>query len=90
MRLHQKGRPDGGSIFAQKIAKLVAGGGEVPGTCRPQKTTGELRGFLTMWVKQWHKPPMTGNGTNIAPIKMVKFSDGLLLFYHVLPTLSGL
>ena len=24
-----------------------------------------------MWLKQCHKPPMTGNGVHIPPIKMV-------------------
>ena len=29
-----------------------------------------------MWVKQFHKPPMTVNGKFIPPIKMVIFSGG--------------
>ena len=38
-----------------------------------------------MWVKQCHKPPMTGNGLYIPPIKMVMAGEW---FIAVLPTLE--
>jgi hypothetical protein len=33
-----------------------------------------------MWVKQYHKPPMTGNG-NHTTYQNGDLGDGLLLFY---------
>ena len=37
-------------------------------------------GYLLMWVKQCHKPAMTGNGKH-ATCKNGDLQDGLLLFY---------
>ena len=38
-----------------------------------------------MWVKQCHKPAMTGNGKFIPPIKVVMPGDGLWHFFiHII------
>ena len=34
-----------------------------------------------MWLKQCHKPSMTGNGKFIPPIKMVIWAMAMALFY---------
>jgi hypothetical protein len=41
--------------------------------------------FSIMWVKQCHKPPMTGNGKFIPPIKMVMTGGWFMIV--ILPTL---
>ena len=39
-----------------------------------------------MWVKQCHKPPMTGNGLFIPPTKNGEMRDGLWhCFTHITP-----
>ena len=44
-----------------------------------------------MWAKQCHKPPMTGNGLYIPPIKKSCLGDDELLFYpHYLGYLNHL
>ena len=40
-----------------------------------------------MWIKQCHKPPMTGNGNHTNYKNCAGWGRGLFLFYHVLPTL---
>ena len=40
--------------------------------------------FTIMWVKQCHKPPMTGNGKFIPPIKMV-MTGGLFFVLPIRP-----
>ena len=42
--------------------------------------------ITVMWVKQCHKPPMTGNGKHtVPPIKMVMTGEWFII---VLPTLN--
>ena len=39
-------------------------------------------GFPKMWFKQFHKPPMTGNGKFIPHIRMVMIGGWFLALFH--------
>ena len=42
-----------------------------------------------MWVKQCHKPPMTGNGKFIPPIKMVMTGGWFMIVLATLTRFMG-